>query len=105
MELIGYARVSTPDQSLDRQLDELRAHGCKRVFAEAASGKRGAHRPGWDACLGHLRRGDALVVVELSRLDLAVEQLLQALGHVDVIADDDGQLKPGLVEQFCSHAG
>jgi DNA invertase Pin-like site-specific DNA recombinase len=68
MQLIGYARVSTPDQSLDRQLDELRAHGCDRVFAEAASGKRGAHRPEWDACLAHLRAGDTLVVVELSRL-------------------------------------
>lgn len=45
MASFGYARVSTPDQSLDRQLDELRAHGCERAFAEAASGKRGAHRP------------------------------------------------------------
>src|SRR6476469_5755595 len=60
MHLIGYARVSTSDQSLDRQLDELRTHGCHRVFAEAASGKRGAHRPQWDACLGHLRAGDTL---------------------------------------------
>jgi DNA invertase Pin-like site-specific DNA recombinase len=68
MQLVGYARVSTPDQSLDRQLDELRAHGCYRVFAEAASGKRGAHRPQWDVCLAHLRIGDVLVVVELSRL-------------------------------------
>ena len=67
-QLIGYARVSTPDQSLERQLDELRSHGCDRVFAETASGKRGAHRPEWDACLAHLRAGDTLVVVELSRL-------------------------------------
>ena len=68
MAIIGYARVSTPDQSLDRQLDELRAKGSERVFAEAASGKRGADRPQWEACLAHLRAGDALVVVELSRL-------------------------------------
>jgi DNA invertase Pin-like site-specific DNA recombinase len=62
MASIGYARVSTTDQSLNRQLDELRAHGCDRVFAEAASGKRGAHRPEWDAALGHLRSCDHLVV-------------------------------------------
>ena len=68
MAIIGYARVQHLDQSLDRQLDELRAHGCERVFAEAASGKRGAHRPQWEACLAHLRAGDTLVVVELSRL-------------------------------------
>ena len=66
MATIGYARVSTPDQSLDRQLDELRAEGCERIFAEAASGKRGAHRPQWEACLAHLRAGDTLIVVELS---------------------------------------
>lgn len=68
MATIGYARVSTPDQLLDRQLDQLRQHGCERVFSEAASGKRGAHRPQWDACLAHVRHGDTLMVSELSRL-------------------------------------
>lgn len=82
-ELIGYARVSTPEQSLDRQHDELRAAGCSRVFSEAASGKRGAHRPEWDACLGHLRPGDALVVVELSRLGRNVGDLGRLLDHLD----------------------
>jgi DNA invertase Pin-like site-specific DNA recombinase len=82
-QLIGYARVSTPDQALDRQLDELRAHGCDRVFAEAASGKRGAHRALWDACLAHLRAGDTLVVVELSRLGRNVGDLGRLLDHLD----------------------
>jgi DNA invertase Pin-like site-specific DNA recombinase len=83
MQLIGYARVSTPDQSLDRQLDELRALGCSRLFAEAASGKRGARRPEWDACLAHLRAGDSLVVVELSRLGRNTGDLGPLLDHLD----------------------
>jgi DNA invertase Pin-like site-specific DNA recombinase len=83
VQLIGYGRVSTPEQNLDRQLDELRAHGCQRIFAEAASGKRGAHRPEWDACLGHLRSGDTLVVVELSRLGRNVGDLGRLLDHLD----------------------
>jgi DNA invertase Pin-like site-specific DNA recombinase len=83
MQLIGYARVSTPDQSLERQLDELRAHGCQRVFAEAASGKRGAQRPEWGKCLGHLRAGDKLVVTELSRLGRNVGDLGQLLDHLE----------------------
>ena len=83
MQLIGYARVSTPDQSLQRQLDELRAHGCDRVFAETASGKRGAHRPEWDGCLAHLRAGDTLVVVELSRLGRNTGDLGRLLDHLD----------------------
>jgi DNA invertase Pin-like site-specific DNA recombinase len=83
MATIGYARVSTPDQSLDRQLDELRAHGCERVFAEAASGSRGAHRPQWAACLDHLRAGDTLVVVELSRLGRNTGDLGRLLDQFD----------------------
>lgn len=83
MQLIGYARVSTPDQSLDRQLDELRAHGCHRIFAEAASGKRGASRPEWERALAHLRAGDKLVVTELSRLGRNVGDLGQLLDHLE----------------------
>ncbi|MFN2561304.1 MAG: recombinase family protein [Jatrophihabitans sp.] len=49
-QLIGYARVSTPDQCLDRQLEELCSHGCERVFAETASGKRGAQRCHVEPC-------------------------------------------------------
>jgi len=83
MALIGYARVSTPDQSLDRQLDELHRHGCERVFSEAASGKRGAYRPQWDACRAHLRPSDTLVVVELSRLGRNTGDLGRLLEHLD----------------------
>jgi DNA invertase Pin-like site-specific DNA recombinase len=83
MAIIGYARVSTSDQSLDRQLDELRANGCERVFAEAASGKRGAHRPQWEAVLAHLRAGDTLVVVELSRLGRNTGDLGRLLDDLD----------------------
>jgi len=57
---IGYARVSTAEQSLDRQADELRPAGCDRLFQEMASGRRGANRPEWQACLDHLRAGDTL---------------------------------------------
>lgn len=38
--LLGYARVSTPDQKLDLQIDALEKAGCERVFSEAASGVR-----------------------------------------------------------------
>jgi DNA invertase Pin-like site-specific DNA recombinase len=88
--VIGYARISTPDQLLDRQLDQLRENGCERVFAEAASGKRGANRPQWSACLSHLRSGDTLVVVELSRLGRNTGDLGRLL---DDLADRGIELK------------
>jgi DNA invertase Pin-like site-specific DNA recombinase len=73
--IIGYARVSTPDQLLDRQRDELTAAGCEVVREETASGKRGAQRPTWDETVRHLRAGDTLVVVELSRLGRSTAEL------------------------------
>lgn len=81
MASIGYARVSTAEQSLDRQHDELAAAGCELVFSDVASGKRGANRPEWDACLRHLRADDTLVVVELSRLG-------RNSGELGALADD-----------------
>jgi DNA invertase Pin-like site-specific DNA recombinase len=66
--IIGYARVSTADQNLDRQRKELADAGCEQIRAETGSGKRGAVRPVWDETFRHLRKGDTLVVTELSRL-------------------------------------
>lgn len=66
--IAGYARVSTEEQDLSRQVEALHASGCDRIWSEHASGGRGAKRPEWDACLSHLRTGDTLVVHELSRL-------------------------------------
>jgi len=71
---VGYARVSTPEQSLDPQLDRLRAEGCDRIFDDFASAAR-ASRPGWDRCREYLREGDVLVAVKLDRLGRSVQHL------------------------------
>jgi DNA invertase Pin-like site-specific DNA recombinase len=65
--LIGYARVSTTGQLLDRQQRALAEAGCLRVFADKLSGKD-ADRPELAACLDYLRPGDTLVVPSLDRL-------------------------------------
>jgi DNA invertase Pin-like site-specific DNA recombinase len=72
---IGYARVSTTDQSLDRQADELTAAGAERIYSETGSGKKGAARPVWDQMLQCLRSGDTLIVTELSRLGRSTSEL------------------------------
>jgi DNA invertase Pin-like site-specific DNA recombinase len=71
----GYARVSTTDQSLDRQMDELRAAGAERIYSDVGSGKKGAVRPRWDELLRSQRPGDTLMVTELSRLGRSTSQL------------------------------
>ena len=64
---IGYARVSTEDQTLDLQRDALKRAKCREVYEEQATGKN-TGRPQLEACLKGLREGDTLVVWRLDRL-------------------------------------
>jgi DNA invertase Pin-like site-specific DNA recombinase len=65
--LIGYARVSTRDQTPALQIDALQAAGCEKLFEETASGAQ-RDRPQLAAALDYLREGDTLVVWKLDRL-------------------------------------
>ena len=71
---VGYARVSTPDQSLAVQLEALQQHGCTKIFQEVASGTQ-ADRQGLTAALEYVRPGDTLVVWRLDRLGRSLGQL------------------------------
>ena len=64
---IGYARVSTPDQNLERQIGALRAAKCEKIFREKASGKSTRDRPELEKALDALGTGDVLVVAEWDR--------------------------------------
>jgi DNA invertase Pin-like site-specific DNA recombinase len=73
---IGYARVSTDDQTLDLQRDALKRAKCRQIYEEHASGKT-AMRPELEACLKSLRKGDTLVVWRLDRLGRSLGDLIQ----------------------------
>jgi len=73
--LIGYARVSTKDQILDRQTAALEAAGCIRIFADKESG-RNADREELRKALDYLRPGDTLVVPSLDRLGRSLQDLI-----------------------------
>ncbi len=66
MALVGCARVSTPGQNLDPQMDALRNAGWRKIFEDYVGGAKTA-RPGLDKALAWLRNGDMLVVWELDR--------------------------------------
>jgi DNA invertase Pin-like site-specific DNA recombinase len=68
--LIGYARISTSDQTLNLQRDALQKAGCDRIFTDTASGAKAA-RIGLDEALSYVRPGDTLVVWRLDRLGRA----------------------------------
>ena len=78
---IGYARVSTGGQKLERQLDALKAAGCRRIFAEKQSG-RDTDRPELAACLEFMRPGDTLVVPALDRLSRSLQDLITTVGDL-----------------------
>ncbi len=74
--MVGYARVSTRDQSPALQLDALREAGCERTFMEKASGAQ-RDRPELAAALDYIQAGDTLVVWKLDRLARSVRQLVE----------------------------
>ncbi|MCC0007749.1 MAG: recombinase family protein [Hyphomicrobiaceae bacterium] len=65
--LIGYARVSTQQQNLDRQVAALTAAGCARIFAEKASGKSTGNRAELAKAIAALTPGDVLLLAEWDR--------------------------------------
>lgn len=73
----GYARVSTREQNLDRQIDALRAFGVRDEFMwlDKASG-RDFDRPAWRALSARLSEGDVLVVKSIDRLGRSYEEVI-----------------------------
>src|SRR5687768_15509323 len=76
--LIGYARVSTTDQTLSLQQDALKNAGCLKIFTDTASGVK-AERKGLDDALAYMREGDTLVVWRLDRLGRSILNLIQTV--------------------------
>jgi len=79
---IGYARVSTQDQTLDLQLDALKKAGCIKIFTDTASGAK-AERKGLHEALDYVRENDVLVVWRLDRLGRSLRDLIDIISHLD----------------------
>lgn len=80
--LLGYARVSTDDQTTRLQLDALEAAGCERTFWESASGAS-TERPVLAEVLSHSREGDTLVVWRLDRLGRSLPHLIDTVQKLE----------------------
>lgn len=75
-QLIGYARVSSSSQNIDAQIDNLKHAGCEKVFTDKVSGTA-RERPGWIELMNYIRKGDVLVITELSRMSRSLSHLLE----------------------------
>ena len=78
---IGYARVSTQGQSLDRQIDDLTKAGCERIFSEKISALK-KDRPELAKIFDFIRAGDVIIVCELTRLGRSLKDLIEIVERI-----------------------
>jgi DNA invertase Pin-like site-specific DNA recombinase len=90
MRKIGYARVSSQGQNLDRQIAALRAERCDVIFREKASARSIKDRPELEKAIDELGTGDVLVVAEWDR---ATRSMMDGVALIDRIAKRDALLK------------
>jgi len=80
---IGYARVSTDDQSVDLQVDALSKFDCQIIFKDEGHSGASRSRPGLRQCLTQLQSGDDLVVWKLDRLGRSLSHLLEVVNELE----------------------
>src|ERR671939_960847 len=76
--LVGYARVSTTEQTLDLQKDALEQIGCTKIYSDVVSGAK-EERKGLQEALEYVREGDVLVVWRLDRLGRSLKHLIETI--------------------------
>lgn len=81
MSLIGYARVSTTDQNLTNQIEQLNAVGCNRIYQEKKSGAD-TDREQLKLLLDYVREGDTVVACKLDRIARSTKHLLEMVDQL-----------------------
>lgn len=76
---IGYARVSSASQNLDRQINNLKDVGCQKIFTEKMSGKNIKDRPILQEALNYCREQDIFIVESLDRLGRNYDEVIQTI--------------------------
>ena len=86
----GYARVSTREQNLDRQLSALRNRGIKKegLYTDKATGAN-FERPGYQALLKTLKKGDLLVVASIDRLGRDYDEIQEQWRYITKVIQAD----------------
>ncbi|NAM96364.1 recombinase family protein [Staphylococcus hominis] len=80
--IVGYARVSSIDQNLERQLENLKIFGVEKIFTEKQSGKSIENRPVFQEALNFVRMGDRLVVESIDRLGRNYDEIIETVSYL-----------------------
>jgi DNA invertase Pin-like site-specific DNA recombinase len=79
---IGYARVSTFEQTLDLQVDALKAEGCERIYTDKVGGIKDI-RPNWEKVIELAREGDTIITWRLDRIGRGMRNLLDIMEYLE----------------------
>lgn len=80
--IVGYARVSSFDQNLERQLENLKLFGVEKIFTEKQSGKSIENRPTLQEALNFVRMGDRFVVDSIDRLGRNYDEVIHTVNYL-----------------------
>ncbi|GJF58428.1 transposase [Staphylococcus argenteus] len=80
--IVGYARVSSIDQNLERQLENLKMFGAEKIFTEKQSGKSIENRPVLQEALNFVRIGDRFVVESIDRLGRNYDEVISTVNYL-----------------------
>lgn len=80
--IIGYARVSSVYQNLERQLENLKTFGVEKIFTEKQSGKSVEDRPVFQEALNFVRMGDRFVVESIDRLGRNYDEIIETVNYL-----------------------
>lgn len=80
--IVGYARVSSIDQNLERQLENLKTFGVEKIFTEKESGKSVENRPIFQEVLNFVRMRDRFVVESIDRLGRNYDEIINTVNYL-----------------------
>lgn len=80
--IVGYARVSSIDQNLERQLEILKTFGVEKIFTEKQSGKSVGNRPVFQEALNFVRMGDRFLVESIDRLGRNYDEIIETVSYL-----------------------
>lgn len=102
--LVGYARVSTVDQNLHRQIDALVKAGVdkRNIYQEKITGTK-RNRPELDRMIGELQSGDTVIISELTRLSRSTQDLFEITQLIESKGANIKSLKESWLDTTTSH--
>ncbi len=73
--IVGYARVSTPEQKIESQIDLLKKEGCEKIYTDIGSGVR-EDREGLNEMIEYLRKGDTIITYKNDRIFRSLKNMV-----------------------------